>query len=97
MLEESEQSTVAYPESGGDDDDVDLALELARLGSPACAALCVSVPASPLAEGDGEEEGKENRDSGARARAAVAALRRGRRLYEAAELPAPPKAKRPRP
>ena len=48
MLEESEQSTVAYPESE-DDDEVDLALELSKLGSPACAALCASVPASPLA------------------------------------------------
>ena len=54
-FEESEQSTVAYPES--DDDDVDLALELERLGSPACAALAASplvlsssVAASPLAE-----------------------------------------------
>ena len=45
-FEESEQSTVAYPES--DDDDVDLALELERLGSPACAALAASPLVWPL-------------------------------------------------
>ena len=50
---------------------------------------------SEAAGSDDDEE--VDLPSEARARAAVAALRRGRRLYEAAELPAPPKAKRPRP